>query len=263
MNHETITECLPIYALGALDGEELRELEAHLAQGCARCEQQLRDFDRVSDELALTIEPVAAPSRVRAAVLDRIGSLRADVTPPRTQGGIGAGAAGTTGFPGLRSAFAWAAGIAILVLSWNTYRLEQKITDQQSAISAMRGDLAQQTELVNFLQKPDVRIAGLQGLPKAPDALGRMIWDSRSQTGYFFASRLPAAPGDKTYQLWVIAGRKPLSAGTFKVDSKGQGVLKVDPVPDAVDVAAFAVTLEPAGGRSVPTLDQMVLQGTL
>ena len=35
-------DLLPAYALGALDGDELRELAAHLATGCPTCEGELR-----------------------------------------------------------------------------------------------------------------------------------------------------------------------------------------------------------------------------
>ncbi len=42
VNHSTRhEELVPEYALGPLAGEELRELEAHLASGCAACEQRL------------------------------------------------------------------------------------------------------------------------------------------------------------------------------------------------------------------------------
>ena len=44
MSHEKLSELCPGYALGALDGEELRELEAHLKSGCPVCEQQIREF---------------------------------------------------------------------------------------------------------------------------------------------------------------------------------------------------------------------------
>jgi hypothetical protein len=41
MSHEKLSELCSIYALGALDGEELREFEAHLKTGCLLCGQQL------------------------------------------------------------------------------------------------------------------------------------------------------------------------------------------------------------------------------
>jgi len=46
-------ELLPAYALGALDGEELRELAAHREAGCATCDAELRRLAAALEELAL------------------------------------------------------------------------------------------------------------------------------------------------------------------------------------------------------------------
>ena len=45
-------ELLPAYALGALEGEELRELEAHLAAGCPVCAAELRRLAADVEDLA-------------------------------------------------------------------------------------------------------------------------------------------------------------------------------------------------------------------
>ena len=44
MSHEKLSELCSIYALGALDGEELREFEAHLKTGCTLCRQQIWEY---------------------------------------------------------------------------------------------------------------------------------------------------------------------------------------------------------------------------
>ena len=46
----------------------------------------------------------------------------------------------------------------------------------------------------------------------------------------FYAFDLPALPADKTYQLWFIAGGKPVPAGTFAVDARGTASLRVERV---------------------------------
>src|ERR1700732_3330135 len=45
-------ELLPAYSLGALDGDELRELAAHLAAGCPACEGELRRLAAEVEDLA-------------------------------------------------------------------------------------------------------------------------------------------------------------------------------------------------------------------
>jgi anti-sigma factor ChrR (cupin superfamily) len=50
MRHQTAEEAnerAPLYALGALDEEEARLFEAHLAEGCEMCTDEIRSFDSV------------------------------------------------------------------------------------------------------------------------------------------------------------------------------------------------------------------------
>ena len=68
-----IEELLPAYALGALEGEELRELEEHLAGGCDECRRQLDLWRGDLEELAATVPPVEPSEITRARVLRLAG----------------------------------------------------------------------------------------------------------------------------------------------------------------------------------------------
>jgi len=63
-------------------------------------------------------------------------------------------------------------------------------------------------------------------------------------------SGFDTAPAGKTYELWVIEGKTPRPAGLFGGGGK-QVVVLSRPAPGGSTVA---VTLERAGGASVPTL---------
>ena len=41
MNHEKWLELADVHALGALDGEDLKVMQTHLATGCVECEQRI------------------------------------------------------------------------------------------------------------------------------------------------------------------------------------------------------------------------------
>jgi anti-sigma-K factor RskA len=86
-----------------------------------------------------------------------------------------------------------------------------------------------------------------------------MLWHATAG-GVFVAAGLPAPPPGKAYQLWAIAGgNAPVSAGVFSVDANGTGSLSVAPLPGVSAVNAFAVTLEPAGGRPAPSGEMYLL----
>jgi hypothetical protein len=56
-----LVDLLPAFALGALDGEELRELAAHLAAGCPACDAELRRLADDLEALALAAVPLGSP----------------------------------------------------------------------------------------------------------------------------------------------------------------------------------------------------------
>ena len=68
-----------------------------------------------------------------------------------------------------------------------------------------------------------------------------------------YKADLPPPPAGKVYELWAIAGGKPLPAGLFTVDAEGKGSLAVAPLAGVATVEVFAVTLEPAEGVQSPT----------
>jgi anti-sigma factor ChrR (cupin superfamily) len=90
MSHTTVDEeaagRAALYALGALEGDEAREFEEHLAAGCAACEAELREFETVAGDLGLAAREAEPPAGVRARLLalvseDKGGESGAGVAP--------------------------------------------------------------------------------------------------------------------------------------------------------------------------------------
>jgi anti-sigma-K factor RskA len=253
MSHEPYLELAASYALGALEGEERSQFEAHLRQGCRECEAALLEYGETLAALAAGLPPVAPPAQVKAALMSRIESE-----------------AGPSRGPDLRSPW-WApwrltlagalavAAVAVLYLSWQVTTLDRDLARRSGEIADLRARVAEQQQLLALLRAPDTRVAALGGLKPSPAAHGRMWWN-REAGGLLVAAGLPAAPGGKTYQLWAIAGGKPVSAGIFDVDARGSATLPVKPLPSIGDVEMFAVTLEPAGGLTQPS-GEMYLAG--
>ena len=82
MKHETFRELLPLYALGTLDGEELREFERYVAANRDRCGAEIAEFETTASLLALAA-PAAQPSPdVLGRVMQAIeGEKRQPVRP--------------------------------------------------------------------------------------------------------------------------------------------------------------------------------------
>jgi anti-sigma-K factor RskA len=253
MNHNEWLERAEIYAVGALDGDELTGFEAHLASGCSACADRLRETREALTLLPRALTPIDAPPEMRGRVLSRIPEPRITrrvlkARPGWLWWGFGAGAL--------------AAASLLLVLGWNIFATQRELQRLEARMTALRAELAQREEAVRLLADPQVRLVQLSGLPASPGATGRLLWNPVTRTGLFLTTGLPQTPTDRAYELWAIAGKEPVPAGVFTVDPRGRAVHRLPPLPEAKAYDKFAVTLEPAGGVAKPS-GPMHLLGSL
>jgi anti-sigma-K factor RskA len=79
-----------------------------------------------------------------------------------------------------------------------------------------------------------------------------VAWDPHMHRGMITMENMPAPPPGHDYQLWVLdpSAPAPISAGLLHMEPGGQ---KFQMQPMATPGPGFAISLEPAGGRSEPT----------
>lgn len=269
-NHDPrFEDLLPAHALGALDGDDLRELTAHLEAGCARCSTLLAGWRAETDALALAVDPIAPSAHTRARLLEKIAApsgarvepFRAPAAMPARKAHWGWLAAAAA------AAFAIWAGVARqamreeLVVVGRERDASVLAAEQANAeLAAARQELTRLARESGVLASPGVQTTVLAGLGSLPAAAGQALVNPETRTAVFHAFRLPPAPAGKSYQLWFIAGGKPVPAGVFEPGPDGHGSLLVENVAPAGEIQAWAVTVEPAGGVPQPT-GEMVLKG--
>jgi anti-sigma-K factor RskA len=86
----------------------------------------------------------------------------------------------------------------------------------------------------------------------AMTATARIVWNPDMQSGMLLAMNMPALAEGRTYQLWLVSGGVPTSAGMFVVDDRGMGMLELSDMPIG-DYEVAAVTAEPMTGSPAPT----------
>jgi anti-sigma-K factor RskA len=230
--HEHWLEKGDVYALGALDGEELKDFESHLASGCAVCEAYVRESRQALLLLHRAITPMTPSESIKARILDQIE--RDNVVPPSAR-------RPRNGRRWRLMAGAIAAGIIGAVISGAFFI--QRYEPRHTAY----------TLVINLLRNPVTRDHPLYGAGPAPSARGRFLWNESGE-GHIFVSNLPAAPEGKMYAVWTIAqGSAPRYVGTLKTDVGGQGGLHINSSPSEKAAEVFAVTLEPEGTTAAPT----------
>jgi anti-sigma-K factor RskA len=251
------------YVLGALDVDDRRAFEAHVAT-CPVCTEEVRSLRHVVDGLAFAV-PQRTPrpelrSRVLAVASD---GLRGDHLAGRER----ASHLNTRARLPLAAALVLAFGLGIY--AWQLQRriatLEARLTDaEQGALSAQRtmleaqraADQAQTAMAV--LAAPDMVRVDLAGQPPAPGATARALW-SRNRGMVFATTNLPLPPAGRVYQVWVVTAGAPVSAGLLTPDSSGRATAFFSTPSDIPPPVAIAVTLEPAGGVTAPTGDRYLV----
>ena len=266
--HERYEELLPAHALGALDPEERRELEAHLA-ACAECRERLAGWGATAEALAASAPPVRPSPEVRERLLGRVEASRPEAVADgsRRRSGLGPLAVAASVLVALGAGLV--AGL-VAARTWTDREtaerraevavLEERLAESRREVEAIRLRLAALTELTEILAtSPPGREVLLAGLEAAPQGQGRLYVDPAAGRGVLVAGNLRPLPEDRVYQLWTIADGVPRSAGIFRPGPGGAALHLVEDVPaEAPD--AWAVTVEPAGGVPQPT-GEMVLRG--
>ena len=251
MNHEEFEWIAALDALGAASTGDAAALRAH-AGGCVPCRRARNELAEAATLLARGLEPVTPP----AALRERIA---ASLEPS-----IG------------RNPQWWLATAATLFLAlWGWRELELRAARVREA--TQRADLArlehENTQLILQKEKlaaeiaalasADTRTIALAGQEVAPAASAKVFLDPNRRRAIVFFHDLPANPGDKSYQLWIIRADqpKPMSAGVFDVSQSGTASIAIENLPMATEIKALAVTLEPKGGVEEPTNTNFYVAG--
>ncbi len=268
-NHDDYKEMLAARGLGALDAIDARALETHL-RDCADCRQELEAWEATAAALALAAAPMAPSNQVRDRIIE---AVRADVAgsssntktvqpsvPARSQPTkVDSLARRRQISPAIPAWAAIAAGLVFVALLGLMFVLWQqnKAARQELArlteqVRETQRQTSQQREAIEIVTAPGARISELAGTKGMPAAHAVIAFDKAGRV-ILIARGLPPPPAGKAYQLWFIAGGKPLPGKVFVTDAAGVGTL-TDHVPtEAMNSAIFAITLEPATGVQAPT----------
>ena len=221
MGTDTVHDLTAAYALDALDVNDRREYEAHLAH-CGQCRTELVSLSEAATALAYGVAGPQPPPQLRTQILERARAERPNVVPLRPRWAVPAAVA---------AAAAVAATIALAI--W--------VTSLSNRVGSLQSQRDRQERVAAVLASP-----GAQVLRYGSN--GRLVVTRQGEAALVFRGLARAAPG-MTYEAWVARGGKPAPAGTF--DSTGDVTLVVltKRVPSGGSVL---VTQERAPGTQQP-----------
>jgi anti-sigma-K factor RskA len=239
-------EDLDLYALGALDGEEKQRFEAHL-RACAACKRDLAAAQQRTALLGLSASPLAPPSHVKSALMQKVKAERQakaqqaiQIKPRKIRWGF---------------RFSLGFGLATAVLAFATFELAVQDLDRGKQLKQLEVQLSQDAAAMQAMGEvtgaPDSAQITLLQQPGGPPGQAHVLYNARLGVAVY-SGQIAPAPSGKSYQLWLVpASGAPVSAGL--VDANQQNGAVVAHLTPGLAAKAFAVTLEPQGGMPQPT----------
>jgi len=160
---------------------------------------------------------------------------------------------------------------ALLSIGANIY-LSQKVNSTESALQLAQQQsqrLATETGFIKEKQEESQsqlkvllnegkKTILLKGQAFSPQSKATVYWNGEEV--YLFANNFPLNSKETQYQLWAIVEGVPVDAGVFDVNGNSDGLIRLKNISKA---SAFAVTIERRGGNKTPSLEKMIVLGTV
>ena len=261
---------LELYAAGDLTSSERLEVEAMLSKHPA-LKVELAEIERGLEQYAKSYSIEPSPV-LREKVL---GSLLNDTSRIERSA-----EAGDTNTPVRQISFfkyAFAASVALLILSCAALIvLYSDLQDSRRQLLVLQDSNQQFSNRVNYmneqlsdkelalgvLRNPEYKLIKLAGTKQAPEASMMVAFhpDKKEVMIDMAAMKMPANDTEHQYQLWAMVNGKPVDLGVFDMQTDDDGMKRMKAIDNP---QAFAVTLEPRGGSESPTMEQMMVMGSI
>ncbi len=246
---------LELYALGQLEGEELRSVESAIESNAA-VRSELREIEEAMGIYA-AIHALPADQSILNRALDQINQL--ETAPTDTLGSSEPIKASS-----IRTLWSWlgplsaiAAGVAMMI-AYIQFDKVGALTDEMDAIIADCEEnekiLQEQEAMYAALMDEDNRPVLIEPTTKYPDTRLIIHHNKTEGVNYLQISNLPSLSDGLAFQLWSLKGTDtPIPLTVFT--QGGEVIIPIDYEPDT---DAYAITIEPTGGSQSPNLDELI-----
>ncbi|MES2544347.1 MAG: anti-sigma factor [Bacteroidota bacterium] len=167
----------------------------------------------------------------------------------------------------------WAAAILLFIGIGYQYNQQNEINSQivnveneksklQESIVALEIQKKQTESALTIVRDSKNTVISLGGQAVAPKAFAKIYWNKETQVVYVDAAGLPEPPKGMVYQVWSLKlspTLTPTSIGlleNFTADNQ-----RIFAVSNTSGAEGFGITLEPDGGSTSPTMEQLYALG--
>ncbi len=282
-NRSDVLELLPLYVLGALEPDEMVQVDAWVRRD-QEVATRARELDQATAQLAYAAPDVSLPLDAKPRLLARVRAdldfsqlesipLPAARPEPKRPRALDTRPPEPTRrkWFGRLEPWALAAGLAALLallFALNLAQLQTQVALLQTQVAELGVANARLEEQLRLTQSQLAFYAGvdrtvvMQGTAQAPGARG--VFYLKGGDGVAIVRGLTPLPSDKSYQLWLVPkGGTPTPVSLVMVQPDGTSLVSVPIPPSLREFAIVDVSIEPAGGSQNITKETIVLRGAL
>ena len=254
---------LELYVMGALPADETREIDALRKQHRELNDEILRIEDAM---IAYADSHAVKPNHdLKEKIAEKLSfSVGLDLEEEKVSSVV-------IQMPGIYRYAAAAAVLLIIGLSGTTFYFYSKYSETSSQLLALQSNQTQLANQVKFIEtkadklknelavatNPENKRIALAGLKISPASKAVIYWDKETGNTYLNSELLPPVATNEQYQLWAIVDGKPVDLGVVNKETAFNQMKQVQ------NASAFAITLEPLGGRPSPTMEKMYVMGAV
>ncbi|WP_207421679.1 anti-sigma factor [Desertivirga brevis] len=269
---------LELYALGDLSPGERQEVELML-QKHPELRYELNEIEKALEKYAEkhALEPEESVRERVIGTLDFKEGAESDLKEEATVKAFPAASNNSAKNSNFYK-YAFAASVALLLLSTVVIiNLRSQLSESNERVALLESSNQKFSSRANYIEKEltdvkhtldvyqnpkEFKMVELKGLPKAPEAKMMVAFSPKKEMVMIdLASlKMPKTDEKHQYQLWALVDGKPVDLGVFDMKPDSTGMIKMKPLKNA---QAFAVTLEPKGGSVNPTMDEMIVMGSI
>lgn len=258
---------LELYALGALDLQDQKEIETLLASDA----ELKAEYDAIADVLGVygqstsEMPSIEILERAKAQIAAeenavQVNTEESNVIP------MGEAKSNTTKW--------WAVAASVMLFASVGLNLKlnsdlDQVTRNYVALESQNQQMAantvkfnesniQMNEMIASLASGKMQRTYMGSTENNEGYESAVYWDKNSSEVIIATNNLPTLSETEQYQLWAIIDGKPVDAGVFDASTR---LAKMKGISG--EAVAFAVTIEPKGGSINPTMEKMVMIGNV
>lgn len=216
------------YISGACTDEDKRAFERHLPN-CADCRAEIDELRLVWEAFPDSMERIEPPKDLKKQVMDAALAADGDRKPassrPSAKRWI------------TRALVSVAALVFIAGSVWNYGLYRERMAAPLTLEQALDIPAMQIEQLVS-LKPEDSQAERAYGV-------ACIVNNGQSKQFIVYVFGAQATAGSQAYQVWLLQDGQRRSAGTFRVDEQGIGVLALPIASDSLTFDSIGITLEP------------------